>query len=31
MNCADIEIAVCEYLDGALAPAQQAEVERHLA
>jgi hypothetical protein len=31
MNCADIEIAVCDYLDGTLAPAEKAEVERHLA
>ncbi len=31
MNCADIEIAICDYLDGTLGPAQKAEVERHLA
>jgi len=31
MNCADIEISICEYVDGTLAPAQKAEFERHLA
>jgi anti-sigma factor RsiW len=31
MNCADIEIAICEYVDGTLAPERKAEVERHLA
>jgi anti-sigma factor RsiW len=31
MNCADIEILICDYVDGTLAPAQKAEVERHFA
>src|SRR5689334_1429235 len=31
MNCAEIEILICDYVDGALAPAEKAEVERHLA
>lgn len=31
MNCAEIEILICEYVEGALAPAQRAEVESHLA
>ena len=31
MNCADIEILICDYIDGTLAPAQRAEVESHLA
>jgi anti-sigma factor RsiW len=31
MNCADIEIAICDYVDGTLAPERKAEVERHLA
>jgi len=31
MNCAEIEILICDYVDGTLAPAQRAEVERHLA
>jgi hypothetical protein len=31
MTCADIEILICEYVDGSLAAAQRAEVERHLA
>jgi hypothetical protein len=30
MNCADVEILVCDYLDGTLAPAERAVVERHL-
>src|SRR5690242_20067046 len=30
MNCAEIEILICDYVDGALAAAQKAEVERHL-
>jgi hypothetical protein len=30
MNCAEIEILICEYVDGTLAPAGRAEVERHL-
>jgi hypothetical protein len=31
MNCADLEILLCDYLDGALSPEGRAEVERHLA
>ena len=31
MNCADIEILICDYVDGTLAAAQKAEVERHFA
>jgi hypothetical protein len=31
MNCAELEILICDYVDGALAPAEKAEVERHLA
>ena len=30
MNCAEIEILICEYVDGTLPEAQRAEVERHL-
>ncbi len=30
MNCADIEILICDYVDGTLAAASKAEVERHL-
>ena len=30
MNCADAEILICDYVDGTLAAAQKAEVERHL-
>jgi hypothetical protein len=30
MTCANFEIALCDYLDGTLAPAEKAEVERHL-
>jgi len=30
MTCADIEIALCDYMDGNLAPAERAEVERHI-
>jgi hypothetical protein len=30
MNCAEIEILICDYVDGTLAPAQRAEVDRHL-
>lgn len=30
MNCADVEILICDYLDGTLAPDQKAELERHL-
>jgi hypothetical protein len=31
MNCADAEILICDYVDGALAEPARAEVERHLA
>jgi anti-sigma factor RsiW len=31
MNCADLEISICDYVDGALDAAQKAEVESHLA
>jgi hypothetical protein len=31
MTCADIEILICDYVDGTLAADQKAEVERHLA
>jgi hypothetical protein len=31
MNCADVEIAICDYVDGTLSEAGKAEVERHLA
>ena len=31
MNCAELEILICDYVDGALAPAERALVERHLA
>jgi anti-sigma factor RsiW len=30
MNCAEIELLICDYVDGTLAAAQKAEVERHL-
>jgi anti-sigma factor RsiW len=30
MTCANFEIALCDYLDGTLGPAEKAEVERHL-
>jgi len=30
MTCAQLEIALCDYLDGTLAAAENAEVERHL-
>jgi anti-sigma factor RsiW len=30
MNCAEIEILICDYVDGTLAAAQKAEVELHL-
>src|SRR5579872_880466 len=29
MNCAEIEILICEYVDGTLAPAERGELERH--
>ena len=31
MNCADVEILICDYVDGTLAPAARADVERHFA
>ena len=31
MNCADIEILICDYVDGTLSADRKAEVERHLA
>ena len=31
MNCAEIEILICDYAEGTLAAAEKAEVERHLA
>ena len=31
MNCAELEILICDYVDGTLAPAEKAVVERHLA
>ena len=31
MNCAEIEILICEYVDGTLTATQRAEVERHIA
>lgn len=30
MNCADVEILLCDYLDGTLSPAQRAQLESHL-
>jgi hypothetical protein len=30
MNCADVEILLCDYLDGTLAPERRAELESHL-
>ena len=30
MSCAEIEVLICDYVDGTLAAAQKAEVERHL-
>jgi len=30
MNCAEIEVLICDYVDGTLAPDQKAELERHL-
>lgn len=30
MNCAEIEILICDYVDGTLAPDVRAELERHL-
>ena len=31
MNCAEIEILICDYVDGTLGPAEKGEVLRHLA
>jgi hypothetical protein len=31
MNCAELEILICDYVDGTLAPAEKAVVESHLA
>ncbi len=31
MNCAELEVLLCDYVDGALNPAQRAVVEEHLA
>jgi hypothetical protein len=30
MTCAELEILICEYVDGTLSPESRAEVERHL-
>lgn len=30
MNCAEIEVLICDYVDGTLAPAAKADVESHL-
>jgi Putative zinc-finger len=30
MNCADVEILLCDYLDGTLSPSQRADLESHL-
>jgi hypothetical protein len=30
MNCADVEIVLCDYLDGTLAPERRAELESHI-
>jgi len=30
MNCAEIEVLICDYVDGTLAPDQKSELERHL-
>ena len=30
MNCAELEILICDYVDGTLESAQKAELERHL-
>ena len=30
MTCANLEIALCDYLDGTLSPAERAEVDSHL-
>lgn len=31
MNCADVEILLCDYVDGALTPRERTAVENHLA
>ncbi|MFB3777980.1 MAG: anti-sigma factor [Bryobacteraceae bacterium] len=31
MNCSELETLLCDYVDGAVAPALKAEIERHLA
>jgi len=31
MNCAEMEILICDYVDGTLGPEQRSQVERHLA
>jgi anti-sigma factor RsiW len=31
MNCADLEVLICDYVDGALDAAHKVEVEKHLA
>jgi hypothetical protein len=31
MTCAELEVLICDYVDGTLPPAEKAEVERHLA
>jgi len=31
MNCAELEILLCDYVDGTLTPATRADLERHLA
>jgi len=31
MNCADVEILICDYLDGTLPEERKSAVERHLA
>src|SRR5690242_12284866 len=31
MNCAELEILICDYVDGTLGAAEKAAVERHLA
>ena len=30
MNCAELELLICDYVDGTLTAAGKAEVERHL-
>jgi hypothetical protein len=31
MNCAELEIILCDYMDGTLAPEARADVDRHIA